>query len=57
MEEARRLASRRLPALQRRAPLKAASRLRDYLLRRGFPAGVVAQVTRESVGLSGHQDW
>ena len=32
-------------------------RLRDYLLRRGFPAGVVAQVTRESVGLSGHQDW
>jgi regulatory protein len=57
LEEARRLASRRLPILRKRAPLKAASRLRDYLLRRGFPAGVVAQVTRESVRLSGHPDW
>ncbi|PYM24842.1 MAG: RecX family transcriptional regulator [Candidatus Rokuibacteriota bacterium] len=55
LEEARRLARRRLPALQRAAPLKAAARLRDHLLRRGFPGGVVAQVVRES--LSGLQDW
>jgi len=55
LEEARRLARRRLPALQRAAPLKAAVRLRDHLLRRGFPGGVVAQVVRES--LSGLQDW
>jgi regulatory protein len=47
LEEARRLAGRRLPALARAAPLKAAARLRDQLLRRGFPASVVAQVVRE----------
>jgi regulatory protein len=52
IEEARRLARRRLPALQRADPIKAAGRLRDYLLRRGFPAGVVAQVIRESLRLS-----
>jgi regulatory protein len=49
IEEARRLARRRLPALQRTAPLKAAARLRDHLLRRGFAAGVVAQVVREEL--------
>jgi regulatory protein len=49
LHEARRLALRRLPALRRAAPLKAAARLRDHLLRRGFPAGVVAQVVRESL--------
>jgi SOS response regulatory protein OraA/RecX len=49
IEEARRLARRRLPSLGRAAPLKAAGRLRDYLLRRGFPGGVVAQVVRESL--------
>jgi SOS response regulatory protein OraA/RecX len=49
LEEARRLARRRLPALARAAPVKAAGRLRDHLLRRGFPAGVVARVVRESV--------
>ena len=49
LEEARRLARRRMPALQRTAPLKAASRLRDHLLRRGFPGGIVAQVVREAV--------
>jgi len=48
LDEARRLARRRLPALKRAAPLKAAARLRDHLLRRGFPGGVVAQVVRES---------
>ena len=49
IEEARRLARRRLPPLQRAAPLKAAARLRDHLLRRGFPAGVVVQVVREAL--------
>ena len=51
LDEARRLARRRLPALTRAAPAKAAVRLRDYLLRRGFPGGVVAQVLRESLSL------
>ena len=51
LDEARRLARRRLPALTRAAPAKAAARLRDYLLRRGFPGGVVAQVLRESLSL------
>jgi SOS response regulatory protein OraA/RecX len=55
LEEARRLARRRLPVLRRTAPLKAAGRLRDYLLRRGFPGGIVAQVVRES--LPEHGDW
>jgi regulatory protein len=49
LEEARRLARRRLPALKRAAPDKAAGRLRDYLLRRGFPGGLVVQVVRESL--------
>jgi regulatory protein len=51
LEEARRLARRRLPPLRRVAPDKAAARLRDHLLRRGFPGGVVAQVVRESLRL------
>jgi len=51
LDEARRLAHRRLPALRRAAPEKAATRLRDHLLRRGFPGGVVAQVVRESLRL------
>jgi regulatory protein len=49
LEAARRLARRRLPALARAAPDKAAGRLRDHLLRRGFAGGVVAQVVRESL--------
>jgi regulatory protein len=51
LEEARRLARRRLPALTRAAPQKAAARLRDHLLRRGFPGGLVAQVVREVLRL------
>ena len=51
IEEARRLARRRLPSLTRAAPQKAASRLRDHLLRRGFPGALVAQVVRESLRL------
>jgi len=47
--EARRLARRRLGGLARVAPDKAAARLRDHLLRRGFPGGVVAQVVREVI--------
>ena len=49
LEEARRLARRRLPALARAEPRKAAARLRDHLLRRGFTGGVVVQVVRESL--------
>lgn len=52
IEEARRLARRRLPALSRAAPDKAAARLRDHLLRRGFPGGVVARVVREALRVS-----
>ena len=48
LEQARRVARRRLSALARVAPDKAAARLRDYLLRRGFPGTVVAQVVREA---------
>jgi regulatory protein len=51
LDDARRLGLRRLPALRRVAPDKAAARLRDHLLRRGFPAGVVAQVVRECLRL------
>jgi regulatory protein len=52
LEAARRLARRRLPALRRAAPDRAAARLRDHLLRRGFSGGVVAQVVRESLRVS-----
>jgi SOS response regulatory protein OraA/RecX len=56
LEEARRLAARRLPALRRAGPEKAAARLRDHLLRRGFPGGVVAQVVREALRVSSDDD-
>jgi regulatory protein len=56
LEEARRLARRRVPALIRAAPPKAAARLRDHLLRRGFPGGVVARVVRESLRLPATDD-
>ena len=49
IEEARRLAQRRYPALVRTAPARAAVRLRDYLLRRGFGAAIVQAVLRETV--------
>jgi len=48
LAQARALAQRRLPALRRASPERAAARLRDQLLRRGFAAGVVARVIRES---------
>ena len=56
LDEARRLARRRLPALTRTAPQKAAARLRDYLLRRGFAGGLVAQVVRESLRLASEDE-
>jgi regulatory protein len=51
LERARAIARRRLPALRRARGERAAGRLRDYLLRRGFPGGVVARVVRELLGV------
>ena len=45
------VARRRLPALRRGKAERVAARLRDYLLRRGYPASVVARVLRECVGV------
>jgi regulatory protein len=56
LEQARRVAGRRLSALARVAPDKAGARLRDYLLRRGFPGTVVAQVVREVLPRSSRED-
>ena len=50
LERARAVARRRLPALQRADRTRAAARLRDHLVRRGYSAAVVARVVRESVG-------
>ena len=47
LEGARAVAARRLPALSRVDPTRAAARLRDHLLRRGYAAGVVARVVRD----------
>jgi regulatory protein len=47
LEQARVTAHRRYPALLRGAPARAPARLHDYLMRRGFPASVVARVVRE----------
>jgi regulatory protein len=52
LARARAAAGRRLPALRRAGPARAAARLRDFLLRRGYPGSVVAQVLRETTGLS-----
>ena len=51
LERARAVARRRLPALQRADRTRAATRLRDHLVRRGYSTAVVARVVRESVGL------
>jgi regulatory protein len=50
LERARAVAGRRLPALRRAGAERAAARLRDHLLRRGYAAAVVARVVRESLG-------
>jgi len=51
LARARDLAARRLARLGRADPTRAARRLGDYLLRRGFPAGVVRRVVRETSGM------
>jgi regulatory protein len=49
LERARALARTRVTALRRARPERAASRLRDYLLRRGYARAVVARVVRETL--------
>jgi regulatory protein len=49
LERARAAAARRLPVLDPGDPRRLAGRLRDYLLRRGHGAGVVARVVREAL--------
>jgi regulatory protein len=51
LERARAVARRRLPALRSADPARAASRLRDHLLRRGHAASIVARVVRECLGV------
>ncbi|OGK82233.1 MAG: hypothetical protein A2050_11835 [Candidatus Rokubacteria bacterium GWA2_73_35] len=50
LARARAAARRRLPALARARPERAAARLRDHLLRRGYAPSVVARVVRELLG-------
>ena len=49
LDRARALAARRLVTLRRVAPERAAGRLRDHLLRRGFSPSVVVRVVREAL--------
>jgi SOS response regulatory protein OraA/RecX len=49
-ERALEAARRRLPALLRTRPDRAATRLRDYLLRRGYPAGAVRRAVTVVLG-------
>ena len=49
---AREAARRRLPALRRGRADRVASRLRDYLLRRGFSTPVVVRIVREITGVA-----
>jgi SOS response regulatory protein OraA/RecX len=52
LERARAVAARRLATLRGAAdPARAAGRLRDYLLRRGYAGSVVVRVLRESLDL------
>ncbi len=50
LERAREAAGRRLPSLRACSGDRAAARLRDHLLRRGFEAALVARVVRELLG-------
>ena len=52
LARAREAARRRLPALRRGRPDRLVSRLRDYLLRRGFSTSVVVRVVRETAGVA-----
>ncbi len=47
------VATRRLEILKTRRPERVAARLRDYLLRRGYAAGIVAAVVRTLCGPAG----
>jgi regulatory protein len=47
LDRARTLARARLTALRRTRPDRAAARLRDHLLRRGYSGSIVARVVRE----------
>jgi regulatory protein len=49
-ERALEAARRRLPALLRARPERAATRMRDYLLRRGYPAGAVRAAVTAVLG-------
>jgi regulatory protein len=53
LERARAAAARRLSALGGGDPRRVAGRLRDHLLRRGYPAGLVVRVVREIFGMGG----
>jgi regulatory protein len=46
-EQARAMAVRRYPSLARASPPRAAARLRDLLLRRGFSPAIVQAIVRE----------
>ena len=52
LARAREAARRRLTALRRGRPDRVASRLRDYLLRRGFSTSVVMRVVRELIDVA-----
>ncbi len=51
LAQARAFARRRLPALRRAAPERAAARLGAQLLRRGYGAALVRRVVRECLGV------
>jgi len=51
VERARAVARRRLAALRSAPPERRAGRLRDHLLRRGYPAPIVARILREMLGV------
>jgi regulatory protein len=50
LARARAVAERRRPALRGVEPARAAARLRDHLIRRGYAAGIAARVVREVLG-------
>jgi regulatory protein len=55
LARAREAARRRLTALRRGRPDRVASRLRDYLLRRGFATSVVVRVVREMTDVAAEE--
>jgi regulatory protein len=58
LERARAAAARRLASLGRAVPARAAARLRDHLLRRGFSGSTVSRVIREALGArTGEAGW